>query len=176
MERQAHGNRYEDQVIQRITGVSKAHYETLVPGGYTSIHDLVEGILTDRNISVKTTCNNTIDCGDALRRYDHNDYDMIVGVYDKSGIHTEHTFRITPDMHHLLWGDITREELAEFVLFVKTIPHGKAAQQATKQERETWKKALEAKGGLFRLHAKVDSKKQRRVQCSLKITQLLSVC
>ena len=64
-------------------------------------------------------------------------------------------------------------QLAEYVDYIKNIPAGKAAQQETKTTRTILKNCTEDKKALFTINPKVDSKKQRRVQCSLKIKDLI---
>ena len=64
-------------------------------------------------------------------------------------------------------------QLAEYCTYIKNIPAGKEAQQETKTERTVLKNCVEDKNALFKIHPKVDSKKQRRVQCSLNIKELL---
>ena len=64
-------------------------------------------------------------------------------------------------------------QLAEYVDYIKNIPAGKNAQQETKTERTVLKNCIEDKNALVKIHPKVDSKKQRRVQCSLNIKELL---
>ena len=63
--------------------------------------------------------------------------------------------------------------LADYCTYIKNISAGKKAQQETKEEREILKNCVEDKNALFKIHPKVDSKKQRRVECSLNIKELL---
>ena len=60
-----------------------------------------------------------------------------------------------------------------YVDYIKNIPAGREAQQETKTERTVLKNCVEDKKALFKIHTKVDSKKQRRVQCSVKIKELI---
>ena len=72
-----------------------------------------------------------------------------------------------------LWGNMKYEDVKEFDSFIKSIPSGKDAQQATTAERTLRKKAIADKNALMVIHPKVDSKNQRRVQCSFKIDQMI---
>ena len=63
--------------------------------------------------------------------------------------------------------------LADYCTYIKNIPAGKEAQQKTKTEREVLKNCVGDKNALFKIHPKVDSKKQRRVQCSVKMSDLI---
>ena len=176
---QQHGNTFEDIIIKRFTGKSKKEYDALKgKGGYTSSMDITEGLLSDKNRSIKTAKGNKVDCGDILRRMNEKEYDVVVGQWRQDGdnkiFHTEYIFNITPEDCDKLWGSMKYELVEEYDTFIKSIPHGKEAQQATKVERTSRKKILADKNALMVIHPKVDSKKQRRVQCSFKIDKLIA--
>ena len=78
MEVQAHGNYYEDLKTRQITGLSKAEYDALKDNGYTSGMDIMKGLLSVNDYSIKTTNGNRIDCGDILRRRQENEYHLVV--------------------------------------------------------------------------------------------------
>ena len=178
MEVQAHGNSYENDVIMSRTGYTKDEYDALKGGGYTDEFDLVSGLIVDYNGSVKSTGNNTIDCADIQKKMEHTEYNLIVGQYDQVGdskvFHTEYEFYITPADYGMLWGKMKKEHIDAFVGYVKSIPKGKEAQQETKLARKVFKEEIEDKQALYTINAKVDSKSQRRVQCSLKISELIA--
>lgn len=175
---QAHGNGYEDRVIRERTGISKQEYDNLKDNGYTSEYDLVDGLIVDYNGSVKTTSSNTICCSDLLKKMKHTDYRMIVGVYRQDGktkvFHTEYEFYITPDDYEKLWGDMNYELVEQYVNKIKSIPKGKDGQTAYQCVAESWKSEVESKTALFKINPKVDSKNQRRVQCSTSIDKLIN--
>ncbi len=177
MEVQAHGNYYEDLKTKQITGLSKAEYDALKENGYTSGMDIMKGLMSANDYSIKTTNGNKIDCGDILRRRQETDYNLVVGCYSQAGdnkvFHTEYTFYIRPEHESILWGKMNYNLLAEYVDYIKNIPAGKQAQQETKAKRTVLKNCITDKNALIKIHPKVDSKKQRRVQCSLKIKQLI---
>ena len=54
MEVQAHGNYYEDLKTRQITGLSKADYDALKESGYTSGMDIMKGLLSANDYSIKT--------------------------------------------------------------------------------------------------------------------------
>ena len=56
---------------------------------------------------------------------------------------------------------------------IKSIPAGLEGQQETKVERQILKNIVEDDNALMSIHPKVDSKKQRRVQCSFNIDKLV---
>ena len=177
MEVQAHGNQYEDKKIREITGMSKDEYDNLKDNGYTSSMDIVKGLYSDRDISIKTAKSKKVDCGDILRRRAETEYDIIIGLWnqvgDKKIFHTEYTFHIKPEHETLLWGKMSYEKLREFNDYIKSIPEGRTAQQDTKVERQVLKTITEDTNAQMRIHPKVDSKKQRRVQCSFNIDKLI---
>ena len=106
-----------------------------------------------------------------------DDYKIVIGLWKQSGdnkiFHTEYTFNIKPEDMVKLWGNMKYEDVKEFDSFIKSIPSGKDAQQATTAERTLRKKAIADKNALMVIHPKVDSKNQRRVQCSFKIDQMI---
>ena len=177
MEVQAHGNYYEDLKTRQITGLGKAEYDALKENGYTSGMDIMKGLLSVNDYSIKTTNGNRVDCGDILRRRQETEYHLVVAQWEQCGdnkvFYSEYTFFITPDLEQKLWGKMNYNLLAEYVDYIKNIPAGKEAQQETKTERTVLKNCVEDKKALFKIHPKVDSKKQRRVQCSLNIKELL---
>ena len=177
MEVQQHGNYYEDLKTRQITGLSKADYDALKENGYTSGMDIMKGLLSAYDYSIKTSQGNKVDCGDILRRRQETDYNLVVGCYSQVGdnkvFYSEYTFYIRPEHERKLWGKMNYNQLAEYVDYIKNIPAGRDAQQETKTERTVLKNCIEDKNALFRIHPKVDSKKQRRVQCSVKIKELI---
>ena len=177
MEVQAHGNYFEDIKIRELTGFSKDEYDSMKDNGYTSSIDIVKGLHSDRDVSVKTAKGRKVDCGDILRRRSETEYDIIIGVWDQVGdkkiFHTEYTFHIKPEHETLLWGKMSYEKLREFNDYIKSIPEGRTAQQNTKVERQLLKTITEDANAQMKIHPKVDSKKQRRVQCSFNIDKLI---
>ena len=177
MEVQQHGNYYEDLKTRQITGLDKKTYDSLKTNGYTSGMDIMQGLLSVSDYSIKTTGGNVVDCGDILRRRQEEKYNLVVAVWEQVGMtkvfHTEYTFYISPSDSQKLWGRMNYNLLAEYVDYIKNIPAGKKAQQETKEERTLLANCVGDTNALLRIHPKVDSKKQRRVQCSLKIKDLI---
>ena len=177
MEVQAHGNYFEDLKIRELTGFSKDEYDSMKDNGYTSSMDIVKGLHSDKDVSIKTAKGRKVDCGDILRRRSETEYDIIIGVWDQVGdrkiFHTEYTFHIKPEHETLLWGRMSYEKLREFNEYIKSIPEGRTAQQETKVERHVLTTITEDADAQMKIHPKVDSKKQRRVQCSFNIDKLI---
>ena len=177
MEVQAHGNYYEDLKTRQITGLGKVEYDALKESGYTSGMDIMKGLMSPYDYSIKTSKGNTVDCGDILRRRQETDYNLVVGCYSQVGdnkvFYSEYTFYIRPEHESILWGRMNYNQLAEYVNYIKNIPAGREAQQETKTERTVLKNCIEDKNALIQINPKVDSKKQRRVQCSVKMSDLI---
>ena len=176
---QSHGNDFEDLIIKELTGKTKKEYDSLKgKDGYTSAMDIVKGLYYYKDVSIKTTNGNKVDCGDILRRMSEKEYEVIVGQYRQNGgykvIHTQYTFNIKPEDYNKLWGNMKYELVEEFDQYVKSIPKTREGQQSTKAERTERKNKIACKDALMVIHPKVDSKSQRRVQCSFKIDQMIA--
>ena len=184
MESQAHGVVFENALIESLTGMSKDMYQKTLTGGYTSALDLEKGPHVPYNASVKTCGGNGIGCGDILRFYEHchhTDFRMIVGRWEQVSSDVKRFHEILEfDMNKsgaLVFGNVPYFILKEFDSYVKNIPPGKEAQLA---HRSIWKEKRakimsDWNTGLIAIDAKIDSKKQRRVQCSLDIRSMKKV-
>ena len=85
MEVQAHGNLFEDVKTREITGLSKEEYDKLKSNGYTSSMDIVKGLHSDIDVSIKTAKGKKVDCGDVLRRRAEFEYDIVIGQWAQAG-------------------------------------------------------------------------------------------
>ena len=139
MEVQQHGNFYEDLKTRQITGLDTKSYDSLKDNGYTSGMDIMKGLLSANDYSIKTTNGNRVDCGDILRRRDEKEYHLVVAQWEQAGenkvFYNEYTFFIKPEHERKLWGKMNYNQLAEYVDYIKNIPAGREAQQETKTER-----------------------------------------
>ena len=151
---------------------------------YTASMDVVKGIESDINYSVKVSKGGkSIGCGDILRFIRHcknDEFTMVVGAWQQITPTTKrydciYEFNIRPKDYEKLWNGITEEIIQPFVDYVKSIGSGKAEQLAhQKLWKECRQKIYDTYGrGLCAIDAKVDSKNQRRVQCSIKIKELI---
>ena len=134
---QAHGNKYENHKIYKLTGLTKKEYDKLKKNGYTSPFDLVKGLKVNFNGAIKSTASNTVCCSDIQRMYGHEDYTLIVGAYDqvdnKKVFHTEYEFYITKEDFDTLWGNTSVEKLNGYVDKVRKV-------EKTKKHRQTIKR------------------------------------
>jgi len=177
---QAHGNIFEDVIIQQRTGLSKKEYDKLKKNGYTSEFDLIAGLIVDYDGSIKTTQNNTVCCSDLLNMMNHTgEYRFVVGCYDQIGkqkvFHTQYEFFIEPQHYDMLWNGMDYEKIEQYVSKIKSIERGKEAQLQYQQLfKESWKSEVDSDTSMFIINPKVDSKKQRRVQCSIPLDKLIN--
>jgi hypothetical protein len=185
METQTHGFLFEDKVIQLITGCDKNYYQTQLKNKYTSAWDIQAGFGADTNYSIKACKNGSIiGCGDIVRFAMHcrdTNFTIIVGCWKQlTKTHKQfyriYEFDISPEFYKIIWSGISIEKLTEFSNYVKSIAAGKDAQMAN---RKIWKNKrasiYEQYGkGIANIDAKIDSKSQRRTQCSIKIEDLKS--
>ena len=180
MEVQAHGNIYEDIKIRELTGLGKKEYDKLKKNGYTSAMDIVRGLHSDVDISIKTTGSNSVGCGDILKRRKELQYDMIVARYTQEGgqkiFHTEYTFHIKPEHEELLWGTMSIEQINEYANKIKGVDHKNpdARHKYYTEQKKPWKNELAwDKNALMQPNPKVDSG-AARVQCSVNINKLIN--
>ena len=127
----------------------------------------------NENISIKTSGNTNIDCGDILRFYDRdiNEITMILIRYEQilnqKKIKEIIEINYCEEMRRILFGSITRDILENYVLFITQIPHGSVSNDV-KNVYKKQKNEIQAKYNMrINISPKVDSKKQRRVQCSI---------
>jgi len=129
----------------------------------------------NENISIKTSGKNKIDCGDIIRFYDDSNfnqkYTIIVILYKQNDLHKEFKkiIEINYDiiMRNFLFGTISNNDINQYVSLVKNIPHGNIS-NSIKLEYLSKKKNLQIEHQMFiKISPKVDSNKQRRVQCSI---------
>ncbi len=134
------------------------------------------------NISIKTSSNNNIDCADILRFFNGdftNKYTIILLRYNQVGVTKTIKEIIEIDYNHelknYLFGSITEEELNNYVSAIKAIPPGRVS-TSIKDSYKKIKNQLQKQHCMnINISPKVDSKNQRRVQCSIpKVEQLLN--
>ena len=143
----------------------------------TDIHDInceQNKFNNSENISIKSTSSSNIDCGDILRffNYDFSKTNTIILVqYIQQGnlkvIKNIYEINYTKEMHKELFGSISRTELENYIKQIKSIAPGKCDKVIRKDYIEK-KKQLQSEYNMrINISPKVDSKSQRRVQCSI---------
>jgi hypothetical protein len=169
---QSHGFLFENEIRKLI-------FELPVETNDTNIHDIPchkNKFNANENISIKTTGSSTICCGDILRFYDYDfskTNTIICIQYQQTEYYKQikHIFEINynKECHKYLFGNITKDEMQIFVNNVKSIPvYTPRENILTFFDYKTAKqKLIENKNMHIQINPKVDSKNQRRVQCSI---------
>jgi hypothetical protein len=113
-----------------------------------------------------------IDLADALRqRKISRSFILIVGFWtqrtaSKKWFETIGVVRFTPKKWSQLWGRLTIAKVAEFDALVKD--RSVTPEKARKRARKWKSQFYRGSGSRIGLHQKIDSKTQRRVQCSMR--------
>jgi hypothetical protein len=92
-------------------------------------------------------------------------WDMIVGRHQNKVIQTVFRYSFTEQVCKDLMGDLTLDDVKEFDTNVKSYPQG--YHEEARIYAKSWKKEYKPKMGLLTVQPKIDSIKQRRVQCGI---------
>lgn len=161
-ERQKHGFKFEEWLKKTFLDIY-----------YTSEWDIPQDLNPNKDggpISIKTAqWQQSIGFGDALRQFDiDTDFTLIVGFWEatKGGKQivklTENL--ITKNDWRSYWGAISKDELMQLD---KLIKDRKKDYHTVRQDAQAQKSKLKGKAGIITLNPKIDSKAQRRLQCSI---------
>lgn len=129
----------------------------------------------NENCSIKTTTNKKICCGDILRfhGYDFTEKNTIIVIMNQQIENRKIVKRIYEidynlECHKVLFGNLTKEVIENYVKKVKLIPRNIGGEKAKKIFNYiVEKKKIEKEyTGVIQINAKVDST-QSRVQCSI---------
>ena len=132
-------------------------------------------ITCNENISIKTTGSKTLCMGSILSFFDYDfnyNITLIVIQYiqcDKLKIIKKiYEMNFCKECFEMLFENLNRYDVENYVQYIKSIPHGKVDKDIKKKYKDM-KKVLESKSNCkITINPKVDSKNQRRVQCSIK--------
>lgn len=190
---QAHGEYYENQKTLEITGYSKIEYDAMKKSGYTSPMDIVEGLSSDFNASIKSIGKgNEICYSDARRMTTHSRFRSYVGVYKQVGdnkcFYEEYVFYFTPENISLLWASNDLSVVHEYAEKISSINY--KSRDCVMEYRNTYKKVWLKelnwdKTALIKLRPKVSIEKpktetkskvsgQARLQCAMKLDDLIA--
>ena len=164
---QNHGFLWEDEIKTKV-------FQCFVPAGYTDTHDIDKAynpFNPRENISIKASGSGTVCMGDALRVFNYSPEDVhtaIVLRYTQTEDAKVLTgvYELDLDNRELLWGRVTRDDIQSLVDLVHSQPSGRRDAEIDNQSK-AMKKTLNAKSGVVRFNPKIDSKTQRRLQCSI---------
>jgi hypothetical protein len=167
-ESQLHGFLWERAIREDVFRVNPRN-------GYTSIHDIdkTENRFNEsENISIKTMGKDTLFLGSASRilRYSSEEvHTAIVIVYEQRG-EAKRVTRVVEfslDDKRALFGDVTPDEVETLERMLKELPKSGRVPAELRTESEAFKKYINAKSGAVQFNIKIDSKTQRRLQCSI---------
>ena len=171
MANQGHGFTWE-------TAIKVAAFQNTQKYAYTAPFDIpaADNIFDpSENISIKVCGDDKAECADALRIFGYKDYPKITMIAVRWVQQTPTTKAIQriyevalggPVINRILFGDVTEEELKALVQLMRQIPPGPVSTSA-KAAVHAEKTRLNQKSGIIRFNPKMDSKSQRRLQCSI---------
>jgi len=171
---QKHGFSWEKDLIRNVYGVTDDELKLIK---YTSKMDLPRSLNRKDavDVSFKTTCSpNAVCMADCLRVYDAvssaNPFHMTVVYYRQCDEkNTKNLISITEVVltgsTQLLFGSITREELAELDRAVKTVPQKRSPTADEYRTMYAIRDRIQVKSGAIHLDIKCNSQ-QSRLQCS----------
>jgi hypothetical protein len=174
---QAHGLFWDNEIREKVFGLPKCKNDT-------KKYDICceeNKYNNTENISIKTSSNNNIDCGDILRFYNgdfDNNYTIILIRYvqlnNQKKINEIIEINYNLELRNYLFGSITEDILTNYINLIKAIPNGPVDTEV-KQNYKKQKIQLQNQYNMkINISPKVDSKTQRRVQCSIpKVNDIL---
>jgi hypothetical protein len=174
---QSHGLFWDSEIREKVFGLNACKNDTKK----YDIECSENKFDLEENISIKCSSNNNIDCGDILRFYNGdftNKYTIILLQYeqigDKKKIKGFIEINYNLELRNYLFGSISEDLIRQYVENIKTIPHGEVSSDIKKKYKDR-KNYLQKQFNMkINISPKVDSKAQRRVQCSIpKINELL---
>jgi hypothetical protein len=158
--------------------VRDTFFDGYVPAGYTQKWDIPAEInrrygglpVNPKAIKYRTP----VDLGDALRQFDINEpFILVIGYWVQEG--TQKRFVnivapvVSPETLRRLWGDITRADLEQLDDLIKD---RSLDYREVRQRAQALKKKPPYNTSLITLNPKIDSKGQRRLQCSLSFSKV----
>jgi hypothetical protein len=143
---------------------------------YTAIHDIPKDknkFNSTENISIKSSGSKTMCMGDPLRIFDYlaDEKHTAIGIYYRQDGNNKVITKIVEfslDNKLALFGDVTRDEIVKLSEDIRAV-----SQDLSKEELNKYRKIMNnrtkelSKRCAIRFNSKIDSKSQRRLQCSL---------
>lgn len=176
---QAHGLFWDNEIREKVFGLPKCKNDTKK---YDICCEENKYNFTE-NISIKTSSNNNIDCGDILRFFNgefNNKYTILliryIQINNQKKINEIIEIDYNLELRNYLFGSITEDILTNYVNSIKSIPDGPVITEL-KQTYKKIKTELQNEYNMnINISPKVDSKTQRRVQCSIpKVNEILNI-
>jgi hypothetical protein len=131
--------------------------------------------------SIKSTGSNIVGLSDARSFFAISEkFRMLVGRYKQAGPHkvfkTVHEFILTPTILADLRGEVTWEDVDKFHNGLRLDAFPVGSHPEARQWARQRKVAIADKRSMITLNPKIDSKRQRRLQCSLRLSELIELC
>ena len=167
---QAHGLFWDNEIREKVFGLPSCINDT-------KKYDICcedNKLNPLENVSIKTSSNNNIDCGDILRFFNGDftkKYTIMLIRYDQiddtKQIKEIIEIDYTSELRSYLFGSITEDILTNYVNTIKIIPHGPVSNEIKEMYKKTKNQLQKDYNMKINISPKVDSKSQRRVQCSI---------
>jgi hypothetical protein len=168
---QAHGLVFERWVCDTF-------FDGYRPAGYTQKWDIPAAINRDHGglpVNPKAVKYGApVGLGDALQQFDIAEpFILVLGYWRQEGANKRFVnitaATVTPEQWRKLWGPLTRADLEKLDAIIKdrSLDHREARQQA-----QALKQMPPFNQSLIVLNPKIDSKTQRRLQCSLRFADV----
>lgn len=125
----------------------------------------MEGLIREVVFGIKSKKNST----------DKYDVDAFENRFGDGHGHIKEVMEIayTQEVHSFLFGSISAEEIKAYVALIKSIEKGKVDDSVKNRYKKKKKEMQEANAMFLTINPKVDSKAQRRVQCSFNLEKLI---
>ncbi len=149
-----------------------------VPPGYTQKWDIPAATNRDHGgvpVNPKATKYRTpVDLGDALRQFDIAEpFILVIGYWQQEGDDKRFVNiiapTITPEQWRKLWGPVTRADLEKLDALIKD---RSLDYRVVRQRAHAMKNAPPFNQSIIVLNPKIDSRGQRRLQCSLSFAKV----
>lgn len=174
---QLHGKQFEDiiKASSLFSGSSDFGRNATSKFDIEAKFDKIKNLPT----SIKVSKGNIVGLSDARRFWSlDEDFRLLVSKYkqldDRKSFYEIHEFKLDSSMLEILRGDLSFKEIENLHngISLENFPLGKE-KEARKWFRNE-KQKLKNKLGFIKLNPKIDSKGQRRLQCSVSILDLVS--
>ncbi len=132
--------------------------------------------------SIKSTGNNIVSLSDARQfwqLFEFVPYRILVGTYRQDAqtkvFNRIHEIIMRERYRSVVLGDISESEIRAFHDQIKSFGPGHEEQARASAWAKKHKRKLQSMGGLITLNPKIDSKTQRRLQCSISLGKLIEI-
>jgi hypothetical protein len=165
---QNHGFLWEEDIRRDVFNL-QGHHEA-----YTAVHDIPKEcnrFNPRETISIKTTGGGRVDMGSALRLVSYDpteEHTAIVVRYRQEGDEkvVASVHELILDDRQLLFGEVTEAEVRALDALIRAVPPGPPPADVRAAIHHV-KRDLNAKSGVVKFNPKLDSRTQRRLQCSI---------